>query len=94
MKRSLMNKALGIAVASALVWVLGPVQSALADPIALYWTDRDNATLTKEDLVAAATSTQMVTTGFTRLQDVDLARRPANSTSPTGGLGGWVPSTA
>jgi len=58
----------GLAIATALAGAL-MAPTAIAAPIAIYWTDRDAATLNKHDL---STNTVLVPPTGGRLQDVDL----------------------
>jgi len=63
------RKSLGLAIATALAGAL-MAPTAIAAPIAIYWTDRDNASLFRNDL--QGNNTELVPPTGGRLQDVDL----------------------
>lgn len=62
------SKSLGLAVATVIAGIM-IAQIAIAAPTAIYWTDRDNATLNRHDL---STNIVLVPPTGGRLQDVDL----------------------
>ena len=59
-----------VAVLAVLAATLVAIESAMADVSKVYWTDRDAGTVSVTDVSSGAT--QVVTSGFDRLQDVDL----------------------
>ena len=67
MKRH-MNWQAALAETFALVLLIG--QGALADVVKVYWTARDNADVNVTTIGGG--TTPLVTTGFSRLQDIDL----------------------
>ena len=59
-----------VAVIAVLAGALVATESAMAAVIKVYWTDRDNATLSVTDLSGGGTT--VLAQNFARLQDVDL----------------------
>ncbi len=59
-----------VAVIAVLAATLMAIESAMADVSKVYWTDRDNGTLSVTDVSSGAT--QVLVQNFARLQDVDL----------------------
>ena len=59
-----------VAVIAALAATLVAIESAMADVSKVYWTDRDNGTLSVTEVSSGAT--QLLVQNFARLQDVDL----------------------
>jgi hypothetical protein len=59
-----------VAVIAVLAATLVSIESAMADVSKVYWTDRNNGTLSVTDVSSGAT--QVLVQNFARLQDVDL----------------------
>jgi hypothetical protein len=59
-----------VAVIAVLAATLMAIESAMADVSKVYWTDRNNGTLSVTDVSSGAT--QVLVQNFARLQDVDL----------------------